>query len=411
MTLAQWLEKIEALRPEIIKLGLERIAEVAKRLAIERLPGRVICVAGTNGKGSTIALLDALAQSAGLSTSVYTSPHLFRFSERIRQQGEEVSDEALVAAFDAIEAARGEIPLTYFEFTTLAAFQLFCQQPTDLYLLEVGLGGRLDAVNLIDADVSVITSVGLDHTDWLGNNREAIGREKAGIARAARPLLYGEQDMPASVAEQAETVGARLLKAGDAFAADGNQLSWHQGELSLSHAAKLGNDNLVTALAALACVDVRPEDEAIAEVAASTSLPGRCQRQPWGDHELYFDVGHNREALSRFAASLPPHDGRTLALAGMLNDKPAEALLALADQVDDWFLTELPGPRGKGVERFRPLLPKAQLFAEVTDALAAAREALQPGDRLLVTGSFLTVMAVQQQLATEAKPSAQQESV
>lgn len=396
MQLAGWLERIEALRPEVIKLGLERMREVAERLHLLSLPGQVITVAGTNGKGSTVALLDALARGAGYTTSVYTSPHLFRFNERMRQNGRQVSDLDLCCAFEAVEVARQDVALTYFEFTTLAAFWLFQRLPTDLYLLEVGLGGRLDAVNLLDANVAVITSIGLDHLEWLGNTREAIGREKAGIARAGRPLLYGERDMPASIGAVAGETEARLLRAGHAFGFDApaQRLYWGDQSLTLSMPVLLGEDNLATALAALACLSVRPEADVIRQVAAETRLAGRSQRLQLDGCDWIFDVGHNREAVARLAVRLPKHGGRTIALCGMLIDKPAAAVLALRDKVDAWFVTDLPGPRGGGLERFRTLLPDARCFEHPAEAVAAVRASCQAGDRVLVFGSFVTVAEV-----------------
>lgn len=400
MTLTDWLVKIEALRPEIIKLGLERIAAVAQRLNVCRLPGKVITVAGTNGKGSTVALLDALAQATGLTTSVYTSPHLFRFNERIRQQGKEVVDADLCAAFDAVEAARGAVALTYFEFTTLAALWLFCRYPTDIYLLEVGLGGRLDAVNLVDADVAVVTSIGLDHTDWLGASRAAIGREKAGIARAGKVLLYGEHDMPMSIADVCHEQGAMLKRAPASFGFESSSrtLCWQQHRLPLAEPVELGEDNLATALQALAEVGVLPSAHDIQQVAANARLKGRCERHHLHGCDWIFDVGHNREAMTRVAGRLGAHGGRTLALCAMLADKPATAALALAPLVDQWFVADLPGVRGGGVERFATVLPQAQRFHQLDAALAALRASLAPGDRVLVIGSFVTVMQVQEWL-------------
>lgn len=400
MNLPDWLARIEALRPELIRLGLERIAEVAARLGIASLPGRVITVAGTNGKGSTLALLDELARASGKSTSLYTSPHLFRFNERICQQGRPVADADLCAAFEAVEAARGDTPLTYFEFTTLAAFWLFRQQPTDLYLLEVGLGGRLDAVNLLAAEVAVITSIGLDHTDWLGDTRDAIGREKSGIARAGRPLLYGERDMPASVEQVCHEVGAQLQRAGRDFGFDRaeQRLFWGGQQLPLAAPVWLGEDNLATALQALAQAGVKPTHENIVAVAARARLKGRCEQHWLAGVEWIFDVGHNREAMARVAERLPPHAGRTLALCAMLADKPAEAVLSLVSRIDHWWLANLPGARGGGVERLAALLPTSDSFADVSAALAALKAELVAGDRVLVTGSFMTVMRVQELL-------------
>lgn len=398
MTLAEWLVRIEAMHPETIKLGLERMAQVAARLGVTSLNGKIITVGGTNGKGSTVRLLDRLARECGLSSSVYTSPHLFRFTERICQQGQEADPQALAAAFDCVDQARQGIALTYFEFTTLAALCLFQQHPTDLYLLEVGLGGRLDAVNLLDADVAVITSIGLDHTDWLGDTRDAIGREKAGIARAGRPLIYGEADMPGTIATAAQQVGATLLRRGQAFAVADNRISWAGGQIELTQPAVLGNDNLATALAALHCLNIVPDYQSIQRVAAQTRLMGRCESHVIDDHEWFFDVGHNREAIARFAQLLPPHQGNTLALVAMLKDKPADAVLSLSPLVSRWYVAALPGPRGGGVERFAELLPNAERFDSLATALAALQQGLQTGDRVVVTGSFVTVTEVQRLL-------------
>jgi dihydrofolate synthase/folylpolyglutamate synthase len=245
--------------------------------------------------------------------------------------------------------------------------------------------------------VAVVTSIGLDHCDWLGDTREAIGREKAGIARAGRPLLYGERDMPASIAEVCHEQGAQLKRAGEAFGfeAETGRLFWQAQSLRLTDAVWLGEDNLATALQALAEVGVTPSTAVIRDVAASTRLRGRCEQHRLDGCDWLFDVGHNREAMARVAARLPSHGGRTLALCGMLADKPAEAVLALAPRVNQWFVTDLPGPRGGGVERFASLLPDALRFAQLQDALAALRAELVAGDRVLVTGSFVTVMQAQ----------------
>jgi dihydrofolate synthase/folylpolyglutamate synthase len=402
MTLAEWLRRIEALRPERINLGLGRVADVAARLGISSLPGNIITVAGTNGKGSTVALLDSLAQGMGLTTAVYTSPHLFHFAERIRLHDRQASETELCDAFSAVESVRGDVPLTYFEFTTLAAFWLFHQAPTDLYILEVGLGGRLDAVNLLDADVAVITSIGLDHTDWLGDTREAIGREKAGIARAGRPLIYGEENMPETVAEVAAESDAQLLRAGRDFGVTDGQVHWQSGVMEFVTPVRLGADNLAAALAALACLGLVPDASVIMATAATASLPGRCETLHWQGHEWVFDVAHNREAMTRLASSLSAYEGRTLGLAGMLADKPAEALLALASRVDDWFIASLPGPRGGAVERFQPLLPRAYCFPDLAGAVAAVHQALNANDRVVVVGSFVTVSEVQKLLGFDS---------
>jgi dihydrofolate synthase / folylpolyglutamate synthase len=216
-TLAAWLAYIERQHPKSIALGLERVREVAARMQLARPARQVITVAGTNGKGSTVAFIEAIARAAGWKVGAYTSPHLLAYNERVRIDGVDATDDALVAAFDAVEAVRGDTALTYFEYGTLAALWLFQRSNLDLAVLEVGLGGRLDAVNLVDADVAAITTVDLDHQDWLGNDREAIGREKAGIARAGRPLVLGEDDPPSSVLGHAYAIGASAIRAGCDF--------------------------------------------------------------------------------------------------------------------------------------------------------------------------------------------------
>jgi dihydrofolate synthase/folylpolyglutamate synthase len=407
-TLEQWLAYIEATHPSEIELGLDRIRAVARELGADRLPCPVVTVAGTNGKGSMIALAEALAASTGARVAVYTSPHLHRFNERIRIGGVEADDATLCAAFEAVDQARlrADTSLTYFEFATLAAFHIFARQRPDLCLLEVGLGGRLDAVNIIDPTVSVITSVGLDHTDWLGDDRESIAVEKAGIARPDTPLLYGEEDMPSSVADTAARVGARLMRAGDCFGTRGDSVYWlgNDGTTQLAiPRIPLGADNLATALQALALAVPGCQPPAPAAVAASLQLSGRAEHCPLDAVDWFLDVGHNEEALSRFLERLPPVNGRTLAVAAMLVDKPAERALArFVPLVADWYLAGLPGRRGGTAATLRAALPadaRARAFDTVTDAVNAARAAAQPGDRVLVFGSFITVAQAREALA------------
>src|SRR5690554_825961 len=306
MNLDDWQARIERLHPEEIELGLGRIRTVAGRLEVLHFPCPIVTVAGTNGKGSTVTLMERLARAAGRRTALYTSPHIQRFNERVRLDGEPVSDALLYQAFERVEAARGEVALTYFEFTTLAALCVFQQTPIEVLILEVGLGGRLDAVNVIDADVAVITSIGLDHQDWLGPDREQIGREKAGILRPGRPLLFAATDMPASIAVAAEQGGARLLRAGEAFGEDRDGIYWvRAGQRHACALAQvpLGRDNLAAAVQALALVSRLPAD--FAGLAAGLQLPGRCQHMLLQGVDWYLDVGHNREALARFLARLP----------------------------------------------------------------------------------------------------------
>ncbi|HWU71156.1 MAG TPA: Mur ligase family protein, partial [Pseudoxanthomonas sp.] len=215
--LADWLDYIERQHPRSIEMGLDRVREVAQRLGLKQPAKRTITVGGTNGKGSTVAFIEAIARAGGWKVGAYTSPHLLRYNERVRIDGEEVGDAALIEAFEAVEAARGDVPLTYFEFGTLAALWLFQRSVLDLAVLEVGLGGRLDAVNIVDADVAVITTVDIDHVDWLGPDRESIGAEKAGIARAWKPLVLGEIDPPSSVLRRAYAIGASAIRAGSDY--------------------------------------------------------------------------------------------------------------------------------------------------------------------------------------------------
>lgn len=402
--LSGWLERIEKLHPSEIELGLERLRGVAVRLLDGAPAFPVITVAGTNGKGSVVALIDSLARQTGWRTGRYTSPHLFRFNERIVINAEPVSDQALCQAFEQVEQARADTPLTYFEFTTLAAFWLFAQQTLDLLVLEVGLGGRLDAVNLLDPDVAVITSVGLDHTDWLGDTRELIGAEKAGILRPGRPLIYGEVDMPDSVASLSAEHGCQLYRAGQDFAATEDGVSWqgYSGARELAVPPPwLGADNLVTALQALARLNCEPSDEDIRHVAATLRLAGRCQPLQALGRRWLLDVGHNHEALARFASRVTPVAGRTLAVCGMLADKPAGAIHAFVPLVSHWYLTAPDCPRAGSAQRLAEELPAGSqysLHSSVAGAIRQAAADAEAEDQILVFGSFFTVIEATQVL-------------
>ena len=283
-TLDQWLAYIERQHPATIALGLDRMRDVATRMDLGRPAIHVVSVAGTNGKGSTVAFVEAIARAAGLNVGTYTSPHLFAYNERVRIDGSDAADDSLVEAFDAVEAARGQVPLTYFEYGTLAALWLFGRADLDLAVLEVGLGGRLDAVNLVDADVAVITTVDLDHQDWLGNDREAIGREKAGIARAGRPLVLGEDDPPSSVLRRAYAIGAPAIRAGCDFffePVDAARWRWRELDYALELpmprlAAPSQLRNAATAIAALRALDIDVPADAIATGVAAAQLRGGC---------------------------------------------------------------------------------------------------------------------------------------
>lgn len=406
MTLDDWLARIERLHPQEIELGLERVRVVAERLAVLHFSCPVITVAGTNGKGSTVTLIERLARAGGFRTGLYTSPHILHFNERVRINGVAVDDADLCRAFEAVEAARTDVALTYFEFTTLAALWLFQTAGLDLLVLEVGLGGRLDAVNIVDPDVAVITSIGLDHQDWLGDDREQIAREKAGILRAGRPLLFAAADMPASIQQCADAGGAILMRAGVEFGTDAGAVYWQQGGQSQRCEAAevpLGRDNLAVAVQALSLVGRLPED--IATVAGQTRLAGRCQRVCRQGVDWYLDIGHNREALQRFLTLLPAPAGRRRAVFAMLADKPAGAVFSDFQQaVDDWYLAGLAGPRGRSAAELAALFPPSRAlrcFESVADAVRSAGQDCSEGDQVLVFGSFHTVSEAAQALGLE----------
>lgn len=417
-TLKEWLDYIELQHPSSIELGLERVREVAGRLPLGKSATHVITVGGTNGKGSTVAFIEAIARAAELKVGTYTSPHLLRYNERVRIDGREATDAELVRAFEAVEATRasllppGEgksIPLTYFEFGTLAALWLFQQSNLDLVVLEVGLGGRLDAVNIVDPDVAVITTVDIDHVDWLGSDREAIGREKAGIARAWKPLVLGEKDSPSTVLRHAYAIGANAIRMGSDFiheTVDQTHWRWRdagfQIELPLpALAAPIQRANAATAIAALRALDIDIPSAAFAQGVVSANLPGRLQHFDYQGIPVIVDVGHNPQAARELAAWLraSPVTGRTLAVFAALSDKDAAGVAsALEEEVSQWFLAGLEsvGARGQGVDVFASQLhgsaaAQGSRHGSVGHALQAARVQARSGDRVLVFGSFHTV--------------------
>jgi dihydrofolate synthase/folylpolyglutamate synthase len=413
VALNEWLEFIERQHPRSIELGLERVRDVAQRMQLQRPAARVITVAGTNGKGSTVAFIEAIARAGGWKVGAYTSPHLLRYNERVRIDGEEASDEALVAAFDAVEAARGDTPLTYFEYGTLAALWLFERASLDLAVLEVGLGGRLDAVNLVDADVAVITTVDIDHTDWLGYDRESIGREKAGIARPWKPLVLGEVDSPSSVLRHAYAIGANAIRLGSDFfheTVDATHWRWREvgTELLLPTprlAAPAQQANAATAIAALRALPeagVPLPEHAFADGVAGASLPGRLQRFERDGIEVVVDVAHNPQAVRGLATWLRAQSaaGATAVVFAALADKDAAAMVAALDgMVARWHVAGLGDiARGQAVDAFAARLAgtaaaSASRDPDVPAALARAIAGSVPGDRVLVFGSFHTVAA------------------
>ncbi len=401
-SLGDWLRYIEQQHPSAIALGLERVAAVFSRLGT-KIPAPVITVAGTNGKGSTCAMLECILRCAGYRTGLYTSPHLLRYNERVRVAGVEAGDEALCESFAAVERARGDIPLTYFEFGTLAAFDLFSREQIDVAVLEVGLGGRLDAVNVVDADCAVLTSVGIDHVDYLGTTREDIGREKAGIFRAGRPAVIAEPDPPASVLNAQADL--RLIGKHFGFTSEPHQWNyWGPGGRrgGLAHPALRGRLQLRNAAAALCALDclharmpVAMQDvrRGLAEVA----LPGRFQVLP-GRPQVILDVAHNPQAAQALAANLADAGfaPETIAVCGMLRDKDIGAVVGeLAPRITRWHLASLPGPRGaRAADIAAHLRGDVLEYDSPAQAFAAAREAAGEGDKIVVFGSFLTVADV-----------------
>jgi dihydrofolate synthase/folylpolyglutamate synthase len=374
-------------------------------------PGRatVITVAGTNGKGSSIAMLDAMLRAAGHSTGCYTSPHIHRYNERIRIGGLDVDDAAIMAAFDAVDAARGEVSLSYFEFGTLAALWLFACANLDVWILEVGLGGRLDAVNIIDADVALLTSIGIDHVDWLGDTREAIALEKVAISRPGRPLICGDPDPPASLLDYAEAQGVLLKRLGRDFTLTMHTEGWdwvcgNDVLKNLPNPALAGAHQLQNAAAVLMTLAslprrLQPSREAIEQGLRSASLPGRFERIDAG-FEVVLDVAHNPHGMKRFVASLQkyPVPGRSLILFGVMADKDVAALIRqLAAVSREWIATSPATDRALPVDDLGAMLRGSDAAATVVTAssvaegVAYARSILSAGDRLIVTGSFHTV--------------------
>ena len=411
-TLEDWLAYIERQHPKSIELGLDRVRAVAARMNLVAPADKSILVAGTNGKGSTVAFLEAIARTSGLRVGTYTSPHLLRYNERVRIDGAETDDAHLVEAFEAVETARGDTPLTYFEYGTLAALWLFDRARLDLAILEVGLGGRLDAVNIVDADVAVITTVDLDHQDWLGNDREAIGREKAGIARGWKPLVLGEDDPPSSVLGHAYRIGASAIRANcDFFFEANDEGGWRWREVNFALDPPVQLRNAATAIAALRALDLPMTREAIAEGIAGAHVEGRLQRVHRDGVEVVLDVGHNPQAARALAEWLAaaPVEGRTLAVYAALSDKDAAGVVAsLAPRIDAWWLAGIgdAGPRGTDIAAFAERLAGTEAaggarHATVAEALAAALADAKAGDRVLVFGSFHTVADAMRALGSE----------
>ncbi|MCE9661797.1 MAG: bifunctional tetrahydrofolate synthase/dihydrofolate synthase [Burkholderiales bacterium] len=416
MTLDEWLAHCERLHPKTIELTLERVATVKARLGIRFDPATpVVIVGGTNGKGSTCAMLEAIGLAAGYRVGLFSKPHLVRFEERCRIDGENVPAEALVPHFEAVEAARGEVSLTYFEFTFLAIARLLAATPLDLVILEVGLGGRFDAVNVFDADCAVLTSIDIDHAEFLGPDRETIGREKAGILRRGKPAIISDPLPPKSVIDEARAIGADLRRAGVDFRTSGDRQQWSwEGRATrfsgLAYPALRGANQLLNAAGVLAAFESLRERlpvsaQAVRSGFARVELPGRFQVVA-GEPTFVLDVAHNPHSIAALAANLDQMGffPRTHAVFGAMRDKDIAIILAkMAPLVDAWHFTDLPTPRAaRAAELAASLATLPGLKAEVVvaehaspaAALAAAAAAADPVDRIVVFGSFYTVGGV-----------------
>jgi dihydrofolate synthase/folylpolyglutamate synthase len=417
-TLAEWLALQESVHPKTIDMGLTRITSVARTLGLDKPSSRVITVGGTNGKGSTVAHLEALLRAGGASTGMFTSPHFIRYNERIRVDGVEVEDAELISAFERIELARGATTLTFFEYNALAALLIFADRKVDVAILEVGLGGRLDAVNLVDADVSIVCSIGFDHRDYLGDSLEQIGAEKAGIFRSGRPAVLSTPDMPASVYSTLQRLGARAVVAERDFGwrieptaghTEVSRLAWSYRGLrialnNLPPSALAGSIQYRNASASIAAIESLDagfalNEQTVSEALRNVRLAGRFQVVA-GPVEWILDIAHNEPAARVFAEQVRerpvPGGGRTFAVVGILADKDArEIAAALEPVVDRWILCSLPGARGSSASELaaRLELPgdEVTLANSVEEACDVARLAAVPGDRVIVFGSVYTV--------------------
>jgi dihydrofolate synthase/folylpolyglutamate synthase len=407
-SLDEWLQWQESLHPSAIDLGLERPGKVLHELGLESPQHTVITVAGTNGKGSSVALLESILLAAGYRVGCYTSPHLLRYNERIRIQGEEVSDQALCESFERIDQARGDISLTYFEFGTLAAFDLFARAELDVAVLEVGLGGRLDAANLVDADVALVTAIDIDHAAWLGNDREVIAREKAGIFRPGHPAVCSDPHPPQSLMDYAEELGTPLsLPERDfRFEQNGDSWSWSGVQMqrpALPLPALRGSFQLSNAAGVLRVLELLADRLPVATQhlrhgLLTATLPGRFQVLQ-GEVPVIVDVAHNPQSAAALAANLHvmPCSGRTLAVVAMLADKDqASVVRELVPVVAAWYVAGLDVYRGSDAATLADVIASTSSqpvhrCSTVAEALQAARKEACSGDRIVVFGSFYTV--------------------
>ena len=408
-TLPEWLDWQESLHPQKIDLGLERVARVAERMNLLDAGHAVVSVAGTNGKGSSVAMLEAVYLAAGYRVGSYTSPHLQRYNERVRVNAGEVTDEALCAAFQAIDEQRNGQTLSYFEFGTLAALYIFKQTTLDMVLLEVGLGGRLDAVNVVDPDIALVTAIGIDHVQWLGSDRETIGREKAGIFRARRPAVCSDPQPPASLGQVARETGAEwyCLNQHFSYALQADTWQWQGPERSyqrLPFPSLPGRHQIENASGVIMVLELQQQRFPVNQTAinrglCATRLAARFQVIP-GSVEMILDVAHNPDGARRLAEVLRarPCQGHSHCVLGMLDDKDAGGFVtALSGTIDHWYPVGLDATRGLSAEalcsQIRGLLDTDRLYPSksVAEAIRMARGNARDGDRIIVCGSFHTV--------------------
>jgi dihydrofolate synthase/folylpolyglutamate synthase len=402
-----WLKWQETLHPSEIELGLDRVSEVARRMGVLQSQSKVITVAGTNGKGSSLSMLESIYRAAGYQTGLYTSPHIHRYNERIRINGLEVQDDLLCQAFESVDQARGEISLSYFEFGTLAALQIFSESHLDILLLEIGLGGRLDAVNIVDADVALITAIDIDHVDWLGGDRETIGREKAGIMRQGHVAVVSDPNPPESISDYADEVGAHCVQAGRDYHFLRHEQGWEwslgdvhypelpapalQGEFQYQNAAG------VLAVIEMLQADMPVSDQAVVQGLSTAQCPGRMMQLSQSP-EIIIDVAHNPQSVRSLAQYLSqyPVKGRTVAVLGVMADKDVGQMLeVLRPLISSWYLVKPDVARAMSLESLAEVLSEAglqgKICGEVMQGLEAARQEVGKEDRIIVFGSFFTV--------------------
>ena len=403
--LSAWLTWLESLSPNEIDLGLERVREVLERLELP-VARHVIIVAGTNGKGSSVAMMSALLRAAGKRVGTYTSPHVIDYNERIVVQGQPVSDDEIVAAFEKIEAVREDVPLTYFEYGTLAAFVVFAEAALDVWVLEVGMGGRLDATNVVEPTAALITTVSLDHCDWLGKDIETIAVEKAGVMRGGIPVVFGSAEVPKAIIDHAESLGARLLLRGRDYSLDSVPQPGLRGEF------QIGNAAAVLTLLRAAGLEEAADEALAASVLPGVQLMGRGHSIEQDGVEWLLDVAHNPAAAEVLAATLgsEQHPGDTTAIIGMLDDKDIDGIVEPLNQhVDRWIAVTAKShravPAAELARQVANVCGRPCLIAESLDeAMESARRDASINDRILVTGSFYLVGPVLERLRLYSRP-------